>query len=427
MRCVTLRSGMLAATAAGLLIGTAALAQQPDRNRGAADVRGRANLNLDTRGNQQGARINGRVNAGNRAGNSVGVRAGNNVGVRAGNNVGVRAGNNVGVDVRARGNRFDGRQQRGFRGNRGNWNRRNGVGVGVFIDGGRRSSFYRNPGYSNGYYSGGTYYPGNGYTSRNYRSYGGSYYTGSSHAGYTSGPCASGVQHQSYVQGSRSPEYQERGYRPDFDAQPAARRPGFGVSFDDTADGVVRIAHVYPNSPAARAGIQVGDVLVGLNGQQIRGDWQGTVSQIRGMSPGDELNLTVQRDGQEQQLNAELATWDEAFAARDQQQRTDDAPPAPDADLNGINPADQTEPIDPNDRTIPSTPDQPGLENNAETPDQPKLNENSDKPATDIDAETPATTPKNPNLPELPDTEVDVPEVDAPESATETIDQPKQE
>lgn len=427
MRRATLNGGMLAATAAGLLIGTAALAQQPDRNRGGADIRGRTNLNLDNRGNRQGARIDSRVNAGN------------------------RARGNLGAGVRTRGNRFDAgvRQQRGYRGNRGNWrgNRgnwggRNGVGVGVFLGGGQRS-FYGNRGY-NGYYSNRTYYPNNAYQGGNYggnyRSYGGGYHTGSGHTGYSSGPCASGVQHQGYVQGGHSQGYQESGERhtvarPDFGGRTPAQRAGFGVSFDDTADGVVRIAHVYPNSPAARAGIQAGDILVGLNGQQIRDDWQGTVSQIRGMSPGDELDLMVQRDGQEQELNAELATWDEAFADRDRQPREEDAPPASDADLNNADPADETAPADPRDRANPPTPDEPGSNNEAGTPDRPNLNDEAEEAETDIDAETPdtPTTPRNPNLPELPqgdtpESAADAPEsADTPESAAETTDQPKQE
>jgi len=59
-------------------------------------------------------------------------------------------------------------------------------------------------------------------------------------------------------------------------------------------------------SPAARAGLQQGDVILAINGQQIQNesDLARIINQFR---PGDTITLTVQRDGQRLSLQATLA------------------------------------------------------------------------------------------------------------------------
>ncbi len=82
-----------------------------------------------------------------------------------------------------------------------------------------------------------------------------------------------------------------------------------GIEGGDAAGGEAGalIAAVVPDSPAEDAGLESGDLVVGLNGEAITsfGDL-GVI--IRRHSPGDELDLTISRGGEEQQLTATLGS-----------------------------------------------------------------------------------------------------------------------
>ena len=52
---------------------------------------------------------------------------------------------------------------------------------------------------------------------------------------------------------------------------------------------------VEPGSPAARAGVRVGDVLLSIAGRAFTGD--GGVASIRGLRPGQPIRVELQRDG----------------------------------------------------------------------------------------------------------------------------------
>jgi serine protease DegS len=58
----------------------------------------------------------------------------------------------------------------------------------------------------------------------------------------------------------------------------------------------IRLSHVYDNSPAAKGGLKVGDVIVELDGNAIYSQRQALL-QVAGTSPGDEVNLTGIRNG----------------------------------------------------------------------------------------------------------------------------------
>lgn len=67
------------------------------------------------------------------------------------------------------------------------------------------------------------------------------------------------------------------------------------------------IAAVVPGSPAQDAGMETGDLVVGVNGDAVTsfGDL-GVI--IRRHDPGDELELTISRNGEERQLTATLGS-----------------------------------------------------------------------------------------------------------------------
>ena len=66
------------------------------------------------------------------------------------------------------------------------------------------------------------------------------------------------------------------------------------------------VADVTPDSPAADAGLRVGDVVVAIDDQPINGSG-GLVGVIRDHRPGDEVSIVVVRDGDEVTLTATLA------------------------------------------------------------------------------------------------------------------------
>ena len=74
----------------------------------------------------------------------------------------------------------------------------------------------------------------------------------------------------------------------------------------DNEDGGVLVDNVVPNSPAQKAGIEIGDVVTGAAGQSI--DNPGTLRSIVGSTrPGVPMTFEVVRDGAKKTLNVVLA------------------------------------------------------------------------------------------------------------------------
>ncbi|HMH51277.1 MAG TPA: M20/M25/M40 family metallo-hydrolase [Candidatus Acidoferrum sp.] len=81
----------------------------------------------------------------------------------------------------------------------------------------------------------------------------------------------------------------------------------FGIvpAFGDGASGV-RITSVRPDSPAERAGVRAGDVIVKFAGLEVR-TLEDLTFQLRARRPGDEVHVVVVRDGREQTVRAVLS------------------------------------------------------------------------------------------------------------------------
>jgi len=83
----------------------------------------------------------------------------------------------------------------------------------------------------------------------------------------------------------------------------------FGVSIVDRTDGgqgaVIR--EVSDDTPATEAGIRAGDIVIAVDGQPVVGA-TGLVAAIRDLEPGDEVTVTVLRDGDPHDLTATLTT-----------------------------------------------------------------------------------------------------------------------
>jgi S1-C subfamily serine protease len=85
-------------------------------------------------------------------------------------------------------------------------------------------------------------------------------------------------------------------------------RPYLGVVTAPAGNGgpggaVVR--SVRAGGPASRAGLQTGDIIVGINGRRVTGPADVSAG-IQGQAPGDIVTIQVQRDGQPVTLDVEL-------------------------------------------------------------------------------------------------------------------------
>jgi S1-C subfamily serine protease len=81
--------------------------------------------------------------------------------------------------------------------------------------------------------------------------------------------------------------------------------PDFGASEAAGAPAGVRISGVRPGSPADKAGLKGGDVIVRFAGVNVR-TLEDLTFALRGRRPGDQVQVVVRRDGGEQPLQAVL-------------------------------------------------------------------------------------------------------------------------
>ncbi|HKE01200.1 MAG TPA: PDZ domain-containing protein [Planctomycetota bacterium] len=84
----------------------------------------------------------------------------------------------------------------------------------------------------------------------------------------------------------------------------AAQQPRLGITVEQQGKDV-HIVEVSPNSPAASAGVSVDDILLKIDGTEIR-DLDAFGRVMDGHKAGDEVRLTVRRDGETKSLTAKL-------------------------------------------------------------------------------------------------------------------------
>lgn len=71
------------------------------------------------------------------------------------------------------------------------------------------------------------------------------------------------------------------------------------------------IADLDPEGPAAQGGLQAGDVILEVNGEEV--ERSNSLPRLIGkVSPGDEVELTLMRDGEEMSETVELGSWPDA-------------------------------------------------------------------------------------------------------------------
>jgi serine protease Do len=102
-------------------------------------------------------------------------------------------------------------------------------------------------------------------------------------------------------------------------------------------DQGLEIIHLEENSPAAKAGVKLNDVILEFNGKAIE-DIHSFQMSIGELSPGTKVNLTLWRNGAKQNVAATLATRPENFFALGGPDLPEaPMPPMPPVPLNGGN------------------------------------------------------------------------------------------
>jgi putative serine protease PepD len=81
--------------------------------------------------------------------------------------------------------------------------------------------------------------------------------------------------------------------------------PYLGVRLADAASGGAEVAAVQPGGPADDAGVEDGDVVVAVDGQEV-GAADDLATAIASRAPGDEVTLTVERDGETVEIEVTL-------------------------------------------------------------------------------------------------------------------------
>jgi S1-C subfamily serine protease len=85
------------------------------------------------------------------------------------------------------------------------------------------------------------------------------------------------------------------------------RRVSFGTMPDFAFAGPgVKVAGVTPGSPAEKAGVKEGDVLLKIDGKNVA-NLQGFSGLLRGLAPGQTVKVVLLRGGQEQTLDVTVA------------------------------------------------------------------------------------------------------------------------
>jgi len=75
--------------------------------------------------------------------------------------------------------------------------------------------------------------------------------------------------------------------------------------FDLSRSSGVLVAQVTPNGPAAKAGIQQGDILISIDGKELE-ESSDLIQAIRDKRPGDSVQVSLDRDGQTMELTVTL-------------------------------------------------------------------------------------------------------------------------
>ena len=90
-------------------------------------------------------------------------------------------------------------------------------------------------------------------------------------------------------------------------AEKMAKKGYLGIETEKSASGGYAVSAIEAGSPAERAGFQVGDVLLAINGTKLGEENKEAVAKVKStLGPGSTVNYTVQRAGADRTVTATL-------------------------------------------------------------------------------------------------------------------------
>jgi hypothetical protein len=98
----------------------------------------------------------------------------------------------------------------------------------------------------------------------------------------------------------------------DYPPLPPAEQAALGVTFNEGLSGGAYVAAVVPGSPAERAGLLPGDVIVALNGGPIT-SYQEVIGLVAQSRVGDQMQIDFLRGGQRATVNLVLGPRSAVF------------------------------------------------------------------------------------------------------------------
>lgn len=99
--------------------------------------------------------------------------------------------------------------------------------------------------------------------------------------------------------------YLEKRAAENFDEQARGAYDGIGVELLRQPDGTMRVIAPIDGTPAARAGIKSGDLIIAIDGEPVRADQADTSAPLRG-PPGSSVILTIVREGRDRPFDVPL-------------------------------------------------------------------------------------------------------------------------
>lgn len=91
-----------------------------------------------------------------------------------------------------------------------------------------------------------------------------------------------------------------------FNEQVEGKYKGIGVEITLLENGGVQVSDIFENSPAAKAGLQKGDIFVSINGTDVSKSNALDVSKLIRKSENKEINVVIKRDGKEKKFTLAL-------------------------------------------------------------------------------------------------------------------------
>lgn len=123
-------------------------------------------------------------------------------------------------------------------------------------------------------------------------------------------------QRQQAEQQRREQQRQEQDRQRQDQARGGSGEAALGIALARSDDQGARVLRVFRNSPANEMGLRDGDLIVAVNGQEIQSN-QDLIRAVDDRSPGEQIRLEVERNGNSQQLSGKLETRRQAFVTRD--------------------------------------------------------------------------------------------------------------